>query len=60
MTASYRVNSDNAADRIAIGPTEAPNDVMRWFSAVAKAGILVSNTSSTTPFTATFDRYNVA
>jgi len=44
----------NGGTPVQVGTVKSPADVMRWFSTVAKAGILVSGGNSTTPFTSVF------
>jgi hypothetical protein len=56
ITAWYGING---AATTQVGTGKAPADVMRWFSSQAQGGILVSNEGSTTPITATFDRFSV-
>ncbi|MEO6713993.1 MAG: hypothetical protein ABIM89_11265, partial [Mycobacteriales bacterium] len=53
---SYRINGGAP---VAIGTVRRPADVMRWFSTMAQAGILVSGGNSTVPFTSTFSNFSV-
>jgi hypothetical protein len=58
ITAYYSING---ATPVQIGTTAmSPADVSSWFSTVAKAGILVSNSGSTTPLTATFNQFQIS
>ncbi len=59
VTASYRINSDDPAAIVNVGAALAPSDVMRWFSAQARSGVLVSNEGSDSSFTGTFDRFSI-
>jgi hypothetical protein len=52
--------SINGAAPVQIGTTTVfPADVTAWFSRAGKAGILVSNSGSPTPITATFSKFSV-
>ena len=52
--------SINGAAPVQLGTTtEFPADVTTWFSRAAKAGIVVSNSGSATPITATFSKFSV-
>ena len=56
LYASYSVDG---AVPVAIGSVRSPADVTAWFSASAKAGILVSGAGSQTPVTATFTSFAI-
>jgi hypothetical protein len=49
----------NGGPLVQVGTIKSPNDVTTWFSRSAKAGILVSNSGSVTPITATFAKFAV-
>ncbi|BEP13533.1 hypothetical protein acdb102_18440 [Acidothermaceae bacterium B102] len=57
VTAAYSIDG---ATPVPIGAMRSPADVTAWFSASAKAGILVSGAGSSTPFTATFSRFAIS
>ncbi|MBA3906164.1 MAG: hypothetical protein H0X35_05675 [Pseudonocardiales bacterium] len=44
---------------VQVGTTKTPADVISWFSRMSKAGILVANPNTATPFTATFSKFAV-
>ena len=56
VTAAYSING---AAPVPIGQMKSPADVTSWFSASAKAGILVSGAGSQTPVTATFTSFAI-
>ena len=56
VTAAYSING---AAPVPIGQMRSPADVTSWFSASAKAGILVSGAGSQTPVTATFSSFAI-
>ena len=49
----------NGGPLVQVGTIKSPRDVTTWFSRQAKAGILVSNSGSTTPITATFSSFAI-
>jgi hypothetical protein len=57
IRARYRINSDGAWTNL--GGTFFPTEVMRFFHPQARAGILVSNTQTTTPVTGVYDSFSV-
>jgi hypothetical protein len=58
ITAYYSING---ATPVQIGSTAvSPADVTSWFSTVAKAGIVVSNSGSSTPITETFNQFQIS
>ena len=57
LTVSYSI--DGAAP-IQIGTIRSPQDLESWFSTAAKAGILVSNSGTPTPITATFSSVQIS
>ncbi|BEP15882.1 hypothetical protein acdb102_41930 [Acidothermaceae bacterium B102] len=57
LTVYYSING---ATPVQIGTTtEFPADVTTWFSRAAKAGILNSNTGTTTSITTTFSKFSI-
>ncbi|MDX6204715.1 MAG: hypothetical protein QOF39_772 [Frankiales bacterium] len=50
----------NGAALVQVGTGEAPAEVASWFGSAAKAGILVSNSGSTSSFVATFSSFSIA
>jgi hypothetical protein len=51
--------SINGGSLVQVGSVKMPANVTGWFSTAAKAGILVSNSGSTTPLTATFSKFSI-
>ncbi|BEP13260.1 hypothetical protein acdb102_15710 [Acidothermaceae bacterium B102] len=56
VTVSYSINGGTP---VVVGTAKAPADVTGWFSRQAKAGILVSNSGTTTPIAVTFSRFAI-
>ncbi len=56
LTISYSLNGGTP---VVVGTAKAPADVTGWFSRQAKAGILVSNSGTTTPVAVTFSRFAI-
>jgi hypothetical protein len=57
LTAYYSINGGTP---VQLGTTyKAPADVTGWFNRQSKAGILVSNSGTTTPVSATFSKFAV-
>jgi hypothetical protein len=57
LQGGYRINS--SADYTPLGTPFVPSNIFQWFSPQARAGVLVSNTGSTTPITGVFDWFRV-
>ncbi len=51
--------SPNGGPLVLVGTVKMPANVTGWFSRQAKAGILDSNTGSSTAITATFAKFSV-
>ena len=58
LQASYRINSSSDA-YTPLGPPFVPTNPTQWFSAQARAGVLVSHNGTTTPITGVFDWFRV-
>ena len=58
LQASYRINSSSDA-YTPLGPAFVPTNPTQWFSAQARAGVLVSHNGTTTPITGVFDWFRV-
>jgi hypothetical protein len=56
LTAYYSVNG---GPLVQVGSVKMPADVTGWFSRAAKAGILDSNSGTTTAITATFSKFSI-
>jgi N-acetylneuraminic acid mutarotase len=59
INGSYLVNSSDFEQAEPFGPSMRPNDVMRWFSSDARAGLLVSNQNTAATFTGIFEDFDV-
>ncbi|BEP15492.1 hypothetical protein acdb102_38030 [Acidothermaceae bacterium B102] len=49
----------NGGALVQVGSVKMPADVTGWFSKQAKAGILASNSGTTSPITATFSKFSI-
>jgi len=58
LQAAYRVNSTTGA-YTALGTAFQPANIFQWFSPQARAGVLVSNTGTTTTIVGVYDSFQV-
>ena len=58
LQAAYRINSSTGA-YTALGTAFQPANIFQWFSPQARAGVLVSNTGTTTTIVGVYDSFQV-